>query len=349
MSDALKLTVYHGQISVGVVHGIQSLQWMPAWAEAGEAKLVCGLTPENLDLLRQWALLYLPDTPGYAAQIVAIDLNVAAWTMTVRAQFTLRLLAQRVAKGSHTITDAAGGLLALCREHLRGLPVALPQSAGFSAPCEETLEWPDLYTAATRLAAAGGFGLRMAFDRTTAAHSLEFLHPVDRTQGEACRGYLGTRMRDLADPVYSLNGKEFATVAICQGDNAVVEVGDTEATGLARRELYVDGGSVQRTYSVPQPNGTTTQQTYSEEEYLALLRSHAAAALAEHCNAQQLSATATGLHLVYGTDYALGDLLPIRVPELGLHGSARVERVKLIFEDNCRTVEPVLGDIVVAG
>ena len=102
-----------------MVDSANSLQWAPAFADVGEIKLVCGATATNRAMLVQGAVLYNPDTPGLAALIVATELDSDARKLTVRGKFTLQRFAQRIAKGKTTVTDAAAGLLDLCRANLR--------------------------------------------------------------------------------------------------------------------------------------------------------------------------------------------------------------------------------------
>ena len=153
MSDALRLYVYQNGERMGMVDSANSLQWAPAFADVGEIKLVCGATATNRAMLVQGAVLYNPDTPGLAALIVATELDSDARKLTVRGKFTLQRFAQRIAKGKTTVTDAAAGLLDLCRANLRELEVALPDAADFTAPCEAVdLEWVTCLDAMTQLA-----------------------------------------------------------------------------------------------------------------------------------------------------------------------------------------------------
>lgn len=360
MSDAVKLYVYHGAQRAGLVGDISSLQWMPEWADAGEIKLVCALTDKNRALLQLWEILYNPDTPELAAVVTALTYDAGKSTITVRGQFSLGRFSQRVAKGTRTITDAAAGLLEICRTNLRGLPVTIPASAGFAAPCSETVEWTDCLSAITQLAKAGGFGVRVTFDPLTAAETLELLQGQDRSvQGSALyRGYFGTRMRNLSSPSLEMDASDYANVAICGGEapgeddtwqQLWIEVGDTDATGPQRRELWVDGKSVTHRHTVQNADGSTSEAVYTEPEYQTALTNYATAALLNHYIEQSLKATAVDLILTYGEDYDLGDRLPIRVPELGLTASARVASIKLTYEATGRKITPVFDDIEFGG
>ncbi len=359
-TNVAKLYLYSGTQPVGLVESISSLQWMPAWDDVGEFKLICAASAKNRRNLIQWVTLYNPDTPDLSALVVAVNTEPGKNTMTVRGRFSLCRFAQRVAKGSRTITDAAAGLLELCRTNLRGLPVTVPETAGFTAPCQETVEWADCCSAIVQLAKAGGFGARVRFDKDTAAQSLELLQGVDRSRqgSEAYRGFFSTQMKNLSSPSLEDDGSDYANVVLCGGEKPtgqdawqqlVLEVGDTAAAGADRHELWVDGSSVTHKHTVQLADGSTQEETYTEEEYKAALTNYATAALLDHMGGRTLKATASDGLLVYGTDYALGDIVPLRIPEMDLVATARVSSVKLIYEKTGRTVEPVFDNIKIGG
>lgn len=357
MYDArVKLFVYNEGVRAGVVTAINSLQWAPAWAGAGEIKLVCAATAENLALLAPGAVLYNPDTPALAAFVIAMELNSDKASMTVRGKFTLYRLHSRVAKGKTTVTDAAAGLVTVCRNNLRGLPVVIPDTIPFTAPCAETeLAWCTLLDAAETLAQAGGYGVRCRFDAVTASETLELEQGTDRRPGQAgYYGYFSVRMQNLSGAEYTIDTSEYANVVLCGGEAPTetdtftryfCEVGDTATTGNARHELWVDASSVRHKYTVVNVDGSETEQTYTEEEYQAAVQRYARAALRAHLGTRSLKCTAADTLLVYGRDYDLGDRMPLRVEPFGLRASARVASVKLVYEHGGRTVQPVFDNM----
>lgn len=358
--DAVKVYVYHGAQRVGLVGNVISLQWMPEWEDVGEVKMVCSLTTKNRQLLQKWETLYNPDTPDLAAIIIYVNADTSKSTITVRGQFSLRRFKQRVAKGSRIITDAAAGLLELCRTNLRGLPVTVPESASFTAPCQETVEWIDCCAAIVQLAKAGGFGVRVRFDELTGVEQLELLQGKDRSvQGsEWYRGGFDTKLRNLTNVSQTLDASDYANVAICGGEAPTendtwqqlwIEVGDTAAQGADRHELWVDGSSVTHRHTVQLADGSTTEAVYTDEEYKTALTNYATAALLNHYIEQTIKATAVDLVLHYGEDFDLGDRLPVQVPELDLVASAQITSIKLTYEATGRKVIPVFDNIELGG
>ena len=154
------------------------------------------------------------------------------------------------------------------------------------------------------------------------------------------------------------DASDYANVAICGGEAPTesdswqqlwIEVGETAAQGADRHELWVDGSSVTHRPTVQNADGTTPEAVYNEADYKTALTNYATAALLEHLGGITLKATAKDIQLRYGEDYDLGDLVPLRVPELNMKASARVSSVKLIYEHTGRTVEPVFDNITFGG
>ena len=108
MYDILRLYVYHDGVRVGMAESADSLQWMPAFDNLGEFKLVCAATETNRALLVMDAVLYNPDTPGLAAVVLAVEADGDNHRMTVRGKFSLCLFKRRTARGRSAVPICAG-------------------------------------------------------------------------------------------------------------------------------------------------------------------------------------------------------------------------------------------------
>jgi len=106
----------------------------------------------------------------------------------------------------------------------------------------------------------------------------------------------------------------------------------------------VDGSSVKHKYTVQNADGNTTEKTYTETEYQTAVQNYARAALANHLGTRQLKCTAADSQMIYGQDYALGDIVPVRVEEIGLEATARVASIKIIYESTGRSLCPVFDN-----
>lgn len=349
-----ELYVYRDGVRIGMVEGIESLQWLVEFRGAGEFNLLCAATAANRALLRQWDTLYNPDTPDVAAVILYLQSKIdakGAAVLQVRGQFSVCRWAQRVVLGSAEVSDAAAGIVSLASANRRGLPCeVLPTD--ITAPCSETVEWGSCLDAFMQLAEAAGIGFSVRFDPLSAQESLVVLAGTDRSNSgtEAYVGCFSSEMQNLSEVSVTLDGSDCANVILCGGavqegeKRLIVEVGSLAATGAQRRELWVDGSGVSRQYQQQAGDGTLTTAEYTDAEYEVVLKHYAAGALLNHLNRTQIKATAEDTALAYGRDYALGDTLPVVEPALGLRAKAQVTAVRLIYEGASRVLQPVFGN-----
>lgn len=342
-----KLIVYNADGPAGMVDAIDTVQWMDEYKDVGEIKILCAATGNNLALLQQWRLVYNPDTPNIVGLITYVKKSLSdkgKLQIEARGSMSVCRWAQRIVYGSISFSDAAEGIMTLARDNLRGLPVTVGY-AGITASCSETIKWGSVLAGMKQLASAGGLGFHNFFDPLTMAESLVVDKGMTRISGSEYRGYFGTEMQNISDAQIVQDGHNYSNVAVCVGATdpdhvapAIITVG--QSVDAARRELYVDCSSV--SYSYRAADGT--QKQYTDAEYAAALTSKGALALLDHYNTQSIKATTQDISLVYGTDYDLGDILPVRMPELGIYAKARVEAITITYDKNGRTVRPTFGD-----
>lgn len=354
--------VYDGPARVGVLEHWSSVQWLEHYAAGGEAKVVCLATAANAALLTAGRILYNPDT-GTAMHIVQQELqdDGRSATLTLRCTDGPARLAARVAMGTAKVQDAEAGMLALVQSNLRGLSMAVDPASGLDAAVDTQVSWGSVLEGCEALAELSGLGFGCRFDPYTGTETFFARRGTDRTAGDGYNGYLGDDIANLSDVCLTRGTAEQYTAAVVCGegegaDRAVVTVGSGE--GDERRELYVDARDLTRTGQTAADTGEVdgdgnpiyeyTTVTYTDEEYTALLAARGLAKLAESGTALTMTAEAVdGGTLTYGTDYGLGDILPIKLTKYGVLAAARVAGVKLVYEAGGRKVYPVLDDFKV--
>lgn len=352
--------VYDGADRIGVLEHWTSVQWLEPYADGGEAKIVALATPENVALLAEGRRVYNPET-GTAARILqqSIADDGKKPTLTLRCGVGASVLAERVVMGTEIISNAEEGMYALVAHNLRGLPMATAPAAGYAEVLDTQVSWGSVLDGEKALAAASGLGFSCGFDPRTGAETFRVLRGTDRTAGNAYNGYLGDDIANLSDVQLVRGVADYKNVAVVcgQGDGdarTAVVVGGGE--GDARRELYVDARDLAQTYQVAEDTGETdpdgnpvysySTARYTDAEYQAMLAARGLEKLAEHGVTMTLTATAAdGAPLRYGTDYDLGDILPIKLVQYGVRAAARVTGVKLIYEAGGRQVLPVLQNL----
>ncbi|MBS6865077.1 MAG: siphovirus ReqiPepy6 Gp37-like family protein [Oscillospiraceae bacterium] len=338
----------------GIVEDIRSLQWLEEYQDAGEAKLVCSATEKNRALLADGNRLYCTEQAESAIvrQAELTDDGKDA-ELTVRAVFSAARWADRVVMATEQIEEAEAGMLALAEKHRRGLPGATAAAKGLAVPVDTQATWSGVLEAWQTLAKASGLGFREIFAPETGVETFEVYKGTDRTQGDAYRGYFGDDIDNLTDIriVQGSDGWKNCAIVGGEGEGAqrkIVTVSLGTYTGDDLRELWVDAKDIGRKYQIAAPDGsggyTYTDATYTEEEYAAVLAARGLEKLAECLQTLEVDATIGQGLMQYGRDYALGDIIPLKLTRYGLRLSARVSSVRTIYESTGRRVTAVLSD-----
>ena len=345
---------------IGVVEDIDSLQWLSEYQGTGEVKLVCAATKKNLELLADGNRLYCTEQPESALireKIIDDDGKMAK--ITVRALPSVSRWADRVVMATENITNVETGMLGLTSKHRRGLPGSTGRARGLPASIETQITWGSVLDAEISLAAAAGVGFREVFKPDVGIETFEVYGGVDRTAGGGYNGYFGDDIDNLTGLSIVSGTSDWKNVAIVGGEGEgaqrtvlVVSLGSPQ--GDNRRELWVDAKDIGRTYQIATPTGETdedgnprysyTEATYTEAEYTELLRSRGLEKLAECLQKLEVDASIGQGLMEYGRDYALGDIVPLKITKYGLRFSARVSAVKTIYESAGKVVTAVLSD-----
>ena len=319
---------------IGEVRGITSLQWQEVYCGVGEAKLVCGATAANRELLRNGNLLHNTDRPGLLALIVCVEVDDDAKTdkLTVRAKLTAARLDERVVMYTASYTNAEQGMLGIVQQNLRGLPLAVGPAKGYEEQTPGQVSWGSVLTAVDDIAAASGLGYRVAAGPGM-AETFEVYRGVNRsTPGSPDYvGFFGDAAGNLSSLKLTEDVSGIKNVAIVcgQGEGAARRMVEVDLSGGGeRRELYVDARDLAQTTT----SADGTETTRPDAEYDALLYSRGLAKLAETAGGLTIKAELRQSMLLFGQDYELGDILPLRAAKYGVAVRVRVAKVKLVYE-----------------
>lgn len=326
------------------VRSVTSLQWQEEYCGIGEAKLVCGATVANLALLQPGNLLHNSERPKLLAliQSVEVDDNSKTARLTVRARLTVCRLAERAVYYTESYTHAGQGMRDIVQHNLRGLPLTVPE---LPADFEDTalagqVSWGSVLDAVKDIAKASGLGFRVAADDAL-AESFEVYRGIDRSVPGSPEyvGFFGDAAGNLASIKLKndVSGNKNVAIVCGQGEGAarrMVEV-DLSADGK-RRELYVDARDLSQTVI---ENGA--QHTLTNVEYDALLQARGLAKLIETAGCLTVKAQLAQRMLLFGQDYELGDILPLRAAKYGVAVNVRVAKIKIVYE-RTKSIEAAL-------
>ena len=345
--------IYDKNLSrIGILQHVDAVQWLENYQSPGEVKIDAQATEANRAMLVDGNRIYNPDT-GTAARICYAESlqDDAAKLMTVRANVTSALLGDRVVMATENVTNVEAGTYSLYAKNRRGMPIAIGTVRGYLESTEMEITWNSVLDATKRLAEISGLGFKVDFSAETKTETFTVYRGIDRSNELSSDyiGYFGTDVGNIANISIlegTYNYKNVAVVAGAgEGANRVVRIvsiGNT--SGENRREIYVDARDLQREYQVAVPTGeydedgnpTYTYEThiYTDEQYNALLDARGMEKLAEHLRKLSINCDVAQNNILYGVDYSLGDRVPIKLQEYGIHASARISSVTLIYESD---------------
>lgn len=198
----------------------------------------------------------------------------------------------------------------------------------------------EVYDAVQTLASDSDIGFNVLFDPENKKLIFEVRAGMDRTENNPDGNepvVFSTELEDILSSSYYTNNQDEKTVALVQGEDSgsnrkSVIVGDDEAEGFDRKELYVDARDLQS--EVYHDDGTTTKLT--DEEYANTLSQRGDEKLAEYPVTETFEAQIRqfgDVQYEYGVDYFKGDKVTVVDEELGISVSARITQVEEDFSE----------------
>lgn len=202
-----------------------------------------------------------------------------------------------------------------------------------------------LYEAIKALCVEGSIGFRLLPDLNAKNFIFELYNGVDRSYHQTDRPYVmfSPDFDNIVTSNYMSSKKEYKNVAYAAGEGegserTVISVysGEAEASGMARRELYVDAGSV---------SSTTEEGTMIESDYRDQLASRGSEELEKVASTTFFEGEVdTSRQFVYGVDFEIGDIVQLQ-NEYGIEGCARITELVLSDDQNGSTSVPTFTSI----
>lgn len=230
----------------------------------------------------------------------------------------------------------------------RKLPIVFRKNEDSAVTSLETayqFSGETLYEAIEALCVDGSIGFRLIPDLNAKNFIFELYSGVDRSYYQIDRPYVvfSPGFDNIITSNYISSKKEYKNVAYAAGEGegserTVISVysGETEASGLSRRELYVDAGSV---------SSTTSDGQITESDYLDQLASRGSEELEKVKSTTYFEGEVdTSRQFVYGVDFEIGDIVQLQ-NEYGIEGCARITELVLSDDQNGSTSVPTFTSI----
>ncbi len=183
--------------------------------------------------------------------------------------------------------------------------------------------------------------------QTTNISALSFrVHkPTDRTIGNTTGNnpvVFSTSMNNLSSSTYTEDDTEYCSTAIVAGEGegterTIVEVGNTEVSGIDRIELYVDARDLQ--------SDIDENTSMTAEEYKEALTNRGNSHMEDHASFSSMEGTVIdgASSYVYGRDFFNGDYVSIIDEELGLVASVQITSVSKSLTESGEKLDMTFG------
>lgn len=168
--------------------------------------------------------------------------------------------------------------------------------------------------------------------------------PSDRSVGNTEGNspvVFSTSMNNLYSSSYTEDDTEYCSVAVVAGEGEgssriIVEVGDDQASGMDRIELYVDARDIQ---------SVTEDEVLTEQEYVSALMVRGSSRLSEHLSYTFMEATAIdgASSYKYGVDFFNGDYVTVIDEEIGIAAKVQITEVTKSSTENGERLDITFG------
>nr|DAM96729.1 MAG TPA: hypothetical protein [Caudoviricetes sp.] len=313
----------------GELQNCTSIQWKPRYNDTGTAEIHARKTEDNLKYLNDECRIVCKER----REILFIE-NVLYNTDEIEIHGFMNNLGKRINTTTHTIKNIEGDLFQLVHDNQRGLDINVPELKGIDVNIKggsdttyETLEASFL-----EYCKQGGLGFRVLMNPLEELNTLEIYEGRYRP-----RAKFSDALGNLTNISYERDYSQYKNYAYVLGEDSGEQrryvIVDRHKEGEEIRELYVDARDIQSEYE--DSNGN--KHTYTDEEYNSLLQERGNSKLDE----ANKSAYKFGFELipdnqiaVLGSDYDLGDIVPIQSVEYGVHENERITGINFVEEAN---------------
>ena len=174
--------------------------------------------------------------------------------------------------------------------------------------------------------------------------SFRVLKPTDRTIGNSEGNtpvQFSVSMNNLASSSYTEDDTEYCSTGIVAGEGegssrTIIEIGDTEASGMDRIELYVDARDLQ---------SVTEDSVLTDEDYTEALSNRGYSYMEDHISFSSFEGTIIdgASSYVYGKDFFNGDYVSVIDEELGIVASVQISSITKSLTESGEKLDVTFG------
>ena len=342
----MEVRIYDSNMNfLNIIENHISLEWHRKYYEAGDFALYFPLTDDNIKLCKRGNIVWKEGAAeaGVIEDIV-LDDNPRRKQGYVKGKFLSSWMNRRVILGTWNYNGKVE--VAMRNMFNKITPFTTPAvNLGTLNNFTETIRFQATYKNMadyeTKLAQYAGYGYRFRPDFTNKNVTFEIYKGVDRTRSQSVNAFVefSETFDNLIEMQYTDNDQLYKNVAYVGGqgeggDRVFVEVGDTESTGLNRRELYVDARDL-------------SPELLTDAQYEAALETRGREKLEQYIRSQTVNlAVNAESNFVYLRDYDLGDVVTVKKSNWDIVEDLRITEINEVYEHGKMKVEPTFGNMI---
>lgn len=328
---------------IAVVDTFTSLMWCKRFYDVGALDLQIEASIENLKIFKKnYFITRDDDTNIYRIEAIEIDTNENGDDVLIIGALDCKcVLSQRITWSQVFVRNATaeGLIIAMIQANITNPTDTSRKIQNFrtdihSLTTEKTTRqstYDDIGEKIIEICRENQFGSRMSLDEDN-NFVFGLYKGVDRSASQTVnpRIIFASSRENLFTSKYIFNSSGYKNAALIGGEGEGVErklrsIGDT--TGLERREMFVDAGSV-------------SSEGVELPEYYAALIAEGKQKLAETASVESFEGEIDATAYKYKTDYDLGDIVTIS-NKYDISIDARIVEVIETWDETGYTVEPV--------
>lgn len=320
----MECSVYDTELNrIGVIDSFVSLLWEESYNDIGFFQMELAQTSDNMKLFK--TDLYVGKRGSDTLMVVKL-VQITDGKVLVTGNSAEWILSERVSTAVIQNQNAETALRTLVNDMQPWPGVALGEASGVADKFTAQFSDASVLEYCQKIGQAVDMGFRLRHDRKQKKLFFECYKPPENTDIKFSTAFGNMTQLDFSESTE--NYKNVAVVAGAGESAARVTVyaGKTDATGVDRRELYVDARNEQ-----PEENET-------DADYKARLVRFGEAALVDYLKIQNIQ------FVLDDPRAKLGDVVFCSIPEFGFKVRVRIVGITETTADNKTTREATLGE-----
>lgn len=329
---------------LGLIENQSSVMWIRRYWEPGQFEVHMPATADNLRLgVRGNIVTYRGATEAGVIEDVTRSEQPLSREVIIKGRFLSSYMDRRLIKSTVNFSGKVEVAMRKLVSEAEPIPhVELGTLNNLSATVEFQATYRNLLSYLEKLSATSGYGFRFRPDFTAKKIYFEVYQGANRarTAGNTSFVEFSDDFDNIQSMRYSENDQLYRNVAYVGGqgqddERIFVVIGDTDSTGLNRREVFIDARDV-------------SANDLTDAEYRAALAQRGYEHLAEQYGMEESFECEVdpNSNFKYRIDYDLGDLVTVKRSGWVESKAMRITELQEVYENGSVTIIPTVGDII---